>query len=99
MDDYDNSPGFICTLKKQNFRNVQEPLYQIESNQLKFTFRSAANSCNLVILPQFMTFLRSWALSSKIMHEDECKDVRIMGQAELKFQGYSRENPSLAYKV
>ena len=34
-----------------------------------------------------------------IMHEDESKDVRTMRQAELRFQGYRRENPTLACEV
>ena len=33
------------------------------------------------------------------MHEDESKDVRTMRQAELRFQGYRRENPTLACEV
>lgn len=36
---------------------------------------------------------------SEVIHGDESKDVRIMGQAELKFQGYRRHNPTLAYEV
>ena len=33
------------------------------------------------------------------MHEDESKDVRTMRQAELRLQGYRRQNPTLACEV
>lgn len=36
---------------------------------------------------------------SEIMHENESKDVRIMGQAEVKFQQDRRQNPTLACEV
>ena len=34
-----------------------------------------------------------------IIHEDESKDVRTMRQAELRLQGYRRQNPTLACEV
>lgn len=36
---------------------------------------------------------------SKIMHENESRDVRIMGQAEITFQEDSRQDTTLIHEV